>query len=372
MPPSVVGRVVARGVAALAGVVAVASWAAATPASSQVPGPTQVPARGSSAAQGGSGRSAAAASAAPFTQAWAALQHRLDLEQQRQARVPIPVGFRFKPKKIGTLDLRPDIAATAVADLDRDGRLEAFVAGENTVAVVSFLHGPRIVANVRFPDIAQRRSRQLVGSLHVVGAELRAQVSSHANPIVVQWNGNGYTGATGGAPNTTTVAAASAGFEFCKDQTWPLHPGRNWFDTGVVGQGAYNAVCRDDLVDAQGHFWSMRASVSEHDVLHVETQAHCDTTCGAVQPFDMTGAGYAVAIDDLDQNGVPEVVASAASANADTVTITELSSPPRVVLRRRFAAGVVGLLTGDFDGDGRRDAIALVRAGKRIDVWRLQ
>ena len=307
---------------------------------------------------------AAAGPSTPFVRAWEALQHRIELAQQRHARVPVPVGFHFKPKKIGSLDVRPDVAGAAVADLDHDGRMEAFVANEHAVAVLDFARNPRVIATVRFPDASQRRSRQVVGSVYADGAEVRAQVSSHASVMAVLWNGSGYTGAGRVAPAT--------GFEFCKDQTWPLQPGRNWFATGVVGQGVYTLVCRDDLADAQGQLWSMRASVSEHDVLHVEARPHCDTTCGVPQPFELTGAGYAVAVDDLDQNGVPEVLASAAVANADVVTITELSSPPRVVLRRRFTAGVVALLTGDFDGDGTRDVIALVRAGKRIDVWRLQ
>ncbi len=340
------GRVMRCVAAVLASVVAATGWAVAAPA------PPAAPPRSPDAGT-------------PLITAWATLQQRIDLEQQRLARVPVPVGFRFKPMKIGSLDVRPDLAAAAVADLDRDGRAEVFVAGEHAVTVVSFLPGPRVVASVRFPDIAQRRSRQLVGSVRVVGAEVRAQVSSHPSAMTVRWNGAGYIGEVG-AP------VRSAGFEFCKDQIWPLQPGRNWFDTGVVSQGVYNVVCRDDLVDAQGHVWSMRASVSEHDVLHVETQPHCDATCGAVQSFDISGAGYALALDDLDQNGLPEVLASAAIANADLVTITELSAPPRVVLRRRFGTGVVALLTGDFDGDGRRDVVALVRAGKRIDVWSLQ
>ncbi len=305
----------------------------------------------------------------PFMHAWQALQHRIELAQQRQARVPVPVGFHFRPKKIGSLDVRPDVAGAAVADLDHDGRMEVFVANEHAVAVVDFSRSPRVIATVRFPDAAQRRSRQLVGSVYVDGAEVRAQVSSHPSVMAVQWNGSGYTGAQHVAP---TAPVGAAGFEFCKDQTWPLHPGRNWFDTGVVGQGVYTLLCRDDLSDAQGNLWSLQASVSEHDVLHVDAQPHCDTACGPTQPFDLVGAGYALAVDDLDQNGVPEVLGSAAVANADIVTITELSTPPRVVLRRRFTAGVVALLTGDFDGDGKRDAIALVRAGKRIDVWRLQ
>ncbi len=322
-----------------------------------------------SIAVGAAGASPPSIPSAPFTRGWQALQHRIALEQQRQARVPVPVGFHFKPKKIGSLDVRPDVAGAAVADLDHDGRMEAFVATDQAVAVLDFSRSPRIVATVRFPDAAQRRSRQLVGSVYANSAEVRARVTSHPSAMAVQWDGTGYTGVGHGA---RSAPDSVAGFEFCKDQVWPLHPGRNWFDTGVVGQGVYTSVCRDDLADAQGQLWSLRASVSEHDVLHVDARPHCDTICGATQPFDLVGTGYALAVDDLDQNGVPEVLASAALANADVVTITELSLPPRVVLRRRFTAGVVALLTGDFDGDGKRDAIALVRAGKRLDVWRLQ
>ncbi len=383
----VAGRVVRRGVgsaaATVVSLVVGTGWAMAKPTVNLVPPhvPSSPAASASASGQALSGAMHGVPNAAPFTQAWATLQQRIELEQQRQARVPVPIEFRFKPKKIGTLDIRPDLAAAVVADLNRDGRMEAFIASEHAVTVIDLSHSPRIIANVRFPDVAQRRSRQLVGSMRVAGAEVRAQVSSHANAMVVQWNGGSYIGTpsgvtiasgAGNAGNAPTATAAAAGFEFCKDQTWALHPGRNWFDTGVAGQGVYNVVCRDDLVDAQGRFWSVRASVSEHDLLHVEAQPPCNTTCDAVQRFDMAGAGYAFTLDDLNQNGVPEVLASAASANADTVTITELSLPPRVVLRRRFAAGVVALLSGDFDGDGKREAIALVRAGTWIDVWRLQ
>lgn len=175
--PCVMGRT------ALACMCVALGWAkaAAAPPSSTLTAPTAPAAPTAPTAP-----SRIAPAGTPLTSAWAALQRRIDEDQRRQARVPVPVGFRFKPKKTGSLDVRPDLAAAVAADLNHDGRAEVFIASEHAVIVVDFLRGPRVVANVRFPDEAQRRSRQLVGSLRVVGAEVRAQVSAHPYAMTVR------------------------------------------------------------------------------------------------------------------------------------------------------------------------------------------
>lgn len=304
----------------------------------------------------------ASPSPTPIQDALNALQRRIDAEQQRQARIPTAVPVHWKGKKLATVDVSPDVAAVAVADLNHNGRAEVFVAGSHGVAVIELQRVPKVVATVRFADPLLRRSRQNVGSAMVQDASVIVQVASHAAPVTVTWDGQNYVG-TAGAPTM---------FQFCSDLALPLVAGRNWFDTGVVGQGVYSVLCRDNVVDSLGHLSSLRASVSERDQLRVETRPHCDETCGDAQIYTAPNVGYAVAIDDVDQNGIAEVYSTAASANADVVSVTEIGPAPRSLWKRKFPSGVVALVTGDFDGDGQRDVFALVRAGRRIDVWSLQ
>ena len=212
-------------------------------------------------------------------------------------------------------------------------------------------------AYLRAEEQARDRSALLQDAAIVV------QVSSHAAPLTIGWDGQNYVG---------TAAAASATFQFCADQQLPLVAGRNWFDTGAVGQGVYTLLCRNDIADSQGHLSSLRVSVSERDQLRVETRAHCDEACGDAQIYTAANVGYAVAIDDVDQNGIAEVYSTAASANADVVSVIELGPAPRSLWKRKFPSGVVALVTGDFDGDGQRDVLAMVRAGRRIEIWSLQ
>ncbi len=298
----------------------------------------------------------------PMQDALTALQRRIEAEQQRLARIPTPVAVRWKGKKLVTVDVSPDIAAVAVADLNHNGRAEIFVAGNNAVAVIELQRVPKVVASVRFTDPLLRRSRQNVGSALLQDASIVVQVTSHALPLTITWDGQNYAGAAG----------SPALFQFCSDRALPLVAGRNWFDTGAIGQGVYTELCRNDLADAQGHLPSLVVSVSERDQLRVETRPHCDEACGDAQVYTVPSVGYAVAIDDVDQNGIAEVYSTAAMANADVVNVTELGPAPRALWKRKFTSGVVALATGDFDGDGRRDVWALVRAGRRVEVWSLQ
>jgi hypothetical protein len=310
---------------------------------------------------------AAPADTGLFATAFAAVEQRYQDEIERRKRIPTPVTVRYKPKKIATIDIDTSIAAVAVADLDGDGRQEAFFATTDDVVVFGLRPGPRVISTIRFSDPRVFRSRENVGSAWLDGTTLQFHVSSHDAVMHVTWQGKGYRGAA--------AANDPATFQFCRNKSMMLAPARNWFvesSASPTTNGVYGLSCREDLANGKGHIMDVEAALSTNDVLNINVTPRCTQPCDKPTSTSVAGVGYAFAIDDLDQNGNVEVITTAASANIDVITVTELGESPKVLWKKSFAHGVIALFAGDFDGDGRRQAFALLRNGShRADVWRL-
>jgi hypothetical protein len=86
------------------------------------------------------------------------------------------------------------------------------------------------------------------------------------------------------------------------------------------------------------------------------------------------GFGDAVALADLDGDGVPELVASSGRApgGPDAINIYSVGTAGARLSRRGPSTpdSVIAIAAGDFDGDGQVDVIAASRAaGTRVDLW---
>jgi hypothetical protein len=97
-----------------------------------------------------------------------------------------------------------------------------------------------------------------------------------------------------------------------------------------------------------------------------------------VAHHEYSGIGTAFAVADVDRDGTPELVSSAAGPPGDPDTLRVLSlgddeKKPR--LKKAFTAGgIVGIAVGDFDGNGAPEAVIAVRivGATRVDLWRLE
>ncbi|HEU4731625.1 MAG TPA: VCBS repeat-containing protein [Kofleriaceae bacterium] len=339
------------------------------------------------AGAGGPGGSAGAAgSAAPggsdgyLARLAAAVRSRLDeAAQAHAARLvpPVPVTPRWKPQKLGSLDLGAPLVAVAAADLDGDGKAELYLVTAREVIAVGAAGKLRELGRVAFTgEPAVPAPRDVVGTAVVDGAAVIAGVSAWAKDLRVEWRGRALSARHG-----------AGGFRLCGDHV-QLATGRNHFRDG--GAALFGARCRDDLVDRTGAPLRIRGELATSGALSI-TVARCgvppaagEASASAAAPaecqpagaYQVRDVGVAFEIADVDRDGTPDVVVSSASApgDADAVRVIALGTPgARPTYKKAFNGGVAGIAVADGDGDGVPEVICVVRlaGATRVDVWRL-
>lgn len=278
---------------------------------------------------------------------------------------PVPVAIRWKPQKLGSLDLGAPVVAVAAGDLDGDGKAEVYLVTSREVIAVGLAGRLHKLGHVAFAgDPAVPASRDVVGTAVIDGRALVAAVSSWARDLRVEWTGR-----------TLTARPGPGGFLVCGDRL-QLAAGRNYFRD--AGAAMFGARCRDDLVDASGAPLRIRAELAATGGLDVAIE-RCNTAGDACQPagsYQYKDVGVAFEIADVDRDGAPELIASSASppGDADAVRVVTLGNPAtRPLFRKPFTGGVAGVVVADGDGDGVPEVVAVVRlAGStRVDLWRL-
>jgi hypothetical protein len=278
---------------------------------------------------------------------------------------PVPVALKWRPQKLGSLDLGAPIVAVTAADLDGDGKAELYLVTSREVIAVGIAGKLRELGRVAFTgEPAVPAPRDVVGTAIVDGNALIAGVSAWAKDLRVEWRGKALSARHGGG-----------GLRLCGDKV-PLAPGRNHFRDGK--DALFAARCRDDLVDAAGLPLRVRGEVSLTNALDI-TVARCATAGAACQPatmYQVRDAGVAFEIADVDRDGTPDVVVSSASApgDPDAVRVIAVGAPNgRSTYKKSFNGGVAGIAVADGDGDGVVEVIAVVRlaGATRVDVWRL-
>jgi hypothetical protein len=278
---------------------------------------------------------------------------------------PVPVAVKWKPQKIGSLDLGAPIAAVAAADLDGDHRAELYVVTAREVIAASVANKVHELGRVAFTgDPAVQASRDVVGTAVVEGGALVAAASGWAKDLRVQWDGKALTAKPG-----------AGGFRVCGERLL-LASGRNHFRDGSAAM--FGARCRDDLVDPGGAPLHVRGELSVAGALDVSVE-RCAVDGNACLPagtFRYKDIGVAFDIADVERNGTLDLVVSTASppGDADAVRVIPLGTPAgKPTFKKSFNGGVAGVVVADVDGDGVPEVLCVVRlaGATRVDVWRL-
>lgn len=298
-------------------------------------------------------------------------------EREPPPRPPVAVPVKWKAKRVASLDLGAPLLALAAGDLDGDQKAEVVALTERHVVVLRPAgKGLGEVARAPLPgDPAVIRPRDAVGTLVIANGEILARASTRGRGA--RWVLE---------PKGLRETAPLPAFPLCVDVSAELAPGRNYFGGGG-GDGAgttappafFVARCRDGVVDRIGRAVRAQATVEPSGGVAIAIETRCgsrDTACTLRRDLRIDGAGVAIELDDVDHDGTIEVITSGAGApgDADAVAVWNISESgvsKKPVFRRGFSGGVVGLASGDIDGDGDGDVVAAVRlaGARKVDLW---
>ena len=300
-------------------------------------------------------------------------------------RPPTPVPVRWKAKRLAAIDLGAPLVAMTSGDLDGDGRAELIAVTEREVIVLAPTgrRGIAIAARAALPaEPPAIEPRDVVAAASVAGrggaAEVRVRTSSAAR-------GARYVLDAG----ALREVGPQATYPLCADRDGELAPGRNYYERAggdalpLTWPSRYwAAACRAGLVDREGRALRAEAVLGAGGALAVTVAVRCDRDeagCVAERTVTIDRAGVAFTVADVDRDGRPEVITSAASApgDADAVTVHTIPAPGatlgKPVFTRSFSGGVGGVAADDLDGDGDVEVIAAVRlpGAERVDLWLL-
>lgn len=274
---------------------------------------------------------------------------------------PTPIAVTWKAARIGSVELGGPLVAFAAAELDGDPKSgELYAVTPRHVIAFGYRAG-RVeeLDRIAFAGPpAVPAPRDVVGTAVVENGELVVAASPWENDLRISWNNKKLVGKPG-----------AGGFLVCPGERAQLATGRNHFKTNL-----YNVRCRNDLVDAQGQPLQVRAELAITNKLTVTVKRCSAGTCVDTGSFDYTKVGIAYEIADVDRDGTPELIISAANApgQPDNVKVTSLNGTD--LFKRAFNGGVggVALVDGD-DADTIAEVIAAVRlaGATRVDLWRL-
>jgi hypothetical protein len=278
--------------------------------------------------------------------------------------------------------------ALAGVDLDGDGTSEFLALTTEEVLWLRRLDARRvgIVGRVALPAApASLEPRSPVGQLAVVsgaqGPEVIARASGRAKALVA-----------GVREGQLVELGVAEGFPLCDRGTATLEGGRNYFAHDrivwrepalavAIGGPFYVARCAAGMVDPGGRPLASFAVLGTDGTLSLRFERTCrdsDTQCAAnpVYETSLSGVGVAFAVADIDNDGLPEVIAAddRPPGDPDRVSVyTPRGSRWQRVFEHGFSGGAAGIAAGDFDGDGTVDVAAAVRlvGSDRVDIWSL-
>lgn len=332
---------------------------------------------------------------------------------------PEPVAIRWQARRISSIDLGAPLLALASGDLDGDAKAEILTLTTRELFIVD-RQGRRkltIRARIQIPGPkAPIRPRSPVGSIVVSDTDadgvpdITVRSSAHARSVTF-----GYR------DGALFEKRRVDGFRMCPAVSAELDAGRHEFTsvtlveptpkpkTPTNGEHApsdtvaptatlpgriplhaiafgadrpprfLSARCRDDMVDTIGRQLSVIGIVASDRKLHLWSGKRCPRRALAchehrVSTRKIGGKGVAFELGDVDRDGYPEVIVSAASPPGQPDHLTVLSwrkKRMRQLFKRTFSGGVVGVTAGDIDGDGILNVFAAVRllGSHRVDMW---
>ena len=277
--------------------------------------------------------------------------------------------MRYKLARLGSLDLGAPLVALAGADLDGDGKGELYAVTAREVIGFA-LRGRKLeeLGRVAFAgEPASPMPRDVVATAVVEGGALVASASPWAKSLRVTWNGKALAGALG-----------EPGFALCPGVVAQLAPGRNYFGDATTGH--YGMRCQSALVEPDGRPIRVRAQLSLANQLAIEVErcAAANLGCQPASKLELAGVGVAFEIGDVDRDGRPEAIYSAAGApgDPDLLKIVTLGDDDKkqAKLKKTFSGGIAGIALVDLDGNGAPEVVAAVRlaGASRVDLWRVE
>jgi hypothetical protein len=264
------------------------------------------------------------------------------------------------PARAGSVDdLGAPLLAAVAADLDGDGRAELIaLTTDELIALHVTAEGASVLARTRLEGAPSApRPRFAIGTLVALAEpgsplQLRARSSEHGG------------GSFGWQTGTMVRTADASGFPTCAGPA-TLLPGVALFAGAVppFPERYLAAGCGGGLIAVLDPGGTLR--------LHRPGERAARST--------LPGIGTAFLVDDLDGDGVAELVAAAyrAPATGDQLTVWRLGADGAVQRLRKptaLAAGVVALAAGDLDGDGALDVVAVARqpGATQVELWLLE
>jgi hypothetical protein len=254
---------------------------------------------------------------------------------------PKKIAVKWRLTKVASIDLGAPLLTLASGP----GKLYAVTPHE---VVALAVQGKKLVELTRVALTGERAipaPRDIVASAIVNGDTLVVHVSSFATSMSLAW-----------VDKALVATPGVAGFELCPGVTMQLTPGRNYFGD------LYMSRCAS-LVDVEGRALRVRGDVSVANKLTV--------TSGA-QTFEFKDAGVAIELADIDHDGTPEVIYSAAGAPGDADTLRVLSlgdDEKKPKLKKAFTAGgIAGIATVN----GEVFVAVRLVGSSRVDLWRIE
>ncbi|MDB4953183.1 MAG: repeat protein [Myxococcales bacterium] len=276
---------------------------------------------------------------------------------------PVPIAVKWKPLRIDTLDLGAPVAALVAGDLDHDGKSELYaVTAREVIALVLAGGRAKELGRVTFDgEPAVPASRDLVGAAVIDGDAVLASVSTYAHGTRASWQGKTLVGARG-----------EAGFALCAGEHEALAAGRNYF--GDAKTGFYGVRCRRDLIDPAGRPLHVRAVLELTGKLDVAVESCAAEPC-VTSHFEYPNVGFAFEIADVDHDGKPELIYSAANAPGDTDVVKVVTiggDEKRPLFKRKFdGEGIAGIAVIAVDGGEEILVVSRQFGSSRLNLWRL-
>jgi hypothetical protein len=334
---------------------------------------------------------------------------------------PAPRVVQWQAKRVSSVDLGAPLLALGTGDLDRDGQAEIVALTADELVILERRGRRDLQARARLPlpgRMAVIRPRDAVGSLVIADVDNDGQVE-----VVARSSERAHGSIARLVDGALVEVGVFDGFPLCPTVHGELDPGRNYFVTtagagtldptaaapaeteaaapesaataGVAGapvsairwrafaaekpERFFSARCRDDMVDAAGRKRTVVGILGNDGTLHLWSEVRCprrDLACHAARARTRALAdnGVAFEIADIDNNGHPEVVVTAAAPPGEPDRVSVLSWQDdrlMAVYQRSFSGGVVGLSAGDIDGDGALELLCAVRlfGSYRVDLW---
>lgn len=254
---------------------------------------------------------------------------------------PKKIAVKWRLTKVASIDL----GAPLLALTGDKTRLYAVTPRE---VIVLSMQGKKLVELARVALTGERAMpapRDVIASAILEGDVVVVSVSTLAKNVRLHW-----------VDKALVAEQGQPGFALCAGESLTLTAGRNYFGD------LYTSRCAS-MVDAEGRVLNVRGDVSVANML---------TVTAPTGTFEYKDAGVAIELADIDHDGTPEVIYSAAAAPGDADTLRVLSlgdDQKKPKLKKAFTAGGIAGIAGV--GSDVFVAVRLV-GSSRVDLWRIE